>query len=80
MFKRRKEEKLKSVIEQRFDDVMKLIRDLSRPDYKRLKEGMDLGYEALQKIRSVRSEEEKEFEDINDLDKAMTKEYKNAKD
>lgn len=74
MFKKRKKQRLESVAEQRFDDMMDLIKDLPKRDYEKLKEAMDLGYSAYQKVKNVKSEDEKEFEDINQIDKVMTKE------
>lgn len=81
MFKKRKMQKLESVAEQRFDDMMALIKDLPKRDYEKLKEAMDLGYSAYQKVKNVKSEDEKEFEDINQIDRQISKEReaKNAK-
>lgn len=62
---------LESVAEQRFDDMMKLIKDLPRADYTRLKDAMDLGYNAYQKVKNVKTEEEKELEDIDDIEKSL---------
>lgn len=73
-FKRKKEEDLNSIAEQRFDDMMALIKDLPRRDYAQLKQAMDLSYEAYQKIKVVRTEEEKEYSDIDDIENSMEKE------
>lgn len=62
---------LESVAEQRFDDMMKLIKDLPRADYNRLKQAMDLGYEGYQKVKNVKTEEEKMVEDIDDIEKSL---------
>lgn len=70
IFKRRKPV-LESVAEQRFDDMMALIKDLSRPDYNRLLAAMDLGYNAYQKVKNVKTEEEKELEDIDEIEKSL---------
>ena len=70
IFKRRKAV-LESVSEQRFDDMMELVKDLSRADYNRLKQAMDLSYEGYQKIKSVRSEEEKMVEDIVKIEESL---------
>lgn len=40
-------------VEERFDSMMTLVKDLSRKDYNRLKEAMDLGYNAYQKVRNI---------------------------
>lgn len=68
---RRKRPILESVAEQRFDAMMDLIKDLPRTDYNRLKQAMDLGYEGYQKVKNVKTEEEKELEDINEIEKSI---------
>ena len=70
IFKRRKPV-LESVVDQRFDDMMVMIKDLPRADYNRLKKAMDLGYEARQTLKNVKTEEEKELEDIDEIEKSM---------
>lgn len=71
IFKRKHKQVLESVAEQRFDNMMELIKDLPRADYTRLKDAMDLGYNAYQKVKNVKTEEEKELEDIDDIEKSM---------
>lgn len=39
--------------EERFDAMMDLVKDLSRKDYNRLKDAMDLGYNAYQKVKNI---------------------------
>lgn len=39
--------------EERFDSMMDLVKDLSRKDYNRLKDAMDLGYNAYQKVKNI---------------------------
>lgn len=43
------------VIDGRFDQMMDLVKDLSRKDYNRLKDAMDLAYNAYQKVRNIDS-------------------------
>ena len=62
--------------EYRFDSMMSLIKDLPRMDYNRLKEAMDLGYEAYQKVRKVKTADERELNDIAQIDKSLSKEDK----
>lgn len=71
IFKRKRKQVLESVAEQRFDNMMELIKDLPRADYTRLKDAMDLGYNAYQKVKNVKTEEEKELEDIDEIEKSM---------
>ena len=63
MFKRKKHI-VEDPVEQRFDSMMELIKDLPRADYNRLKDAMDLGYNAYQKVKNVKTVDEKEVEDI----------------
>lgn len=65
---------LKSISEQRFDAMMELIKDLPKADYNRLKDAMDLGYSAYQKVRNVKTVEEKDNEEINEAEKQLYKE------
>ena len=62
--------------ETRFDAMMDLIKDLPRSDYNRLKDAMDLGYNAYQKVRNVKTADEKEVSDIDEAEKQLVKEEK----
>ena len=61
-------------VESRFDAMMALIKDLPKRDYSRLKDAMDLGYESYQKVRNVKTADEKEVEDITKIEKKLEKE------
>ena len=70
--------KVEDSVEERFNTAVELIKDLPRPDYRRLKEAMDLAYDSYQKIRNVKTEEEKAIEkeakqgaDIEVIEKVM---------
>ena len=63
--------------EQRFDAMMELIKDLPKSDYNRLKDAMDLGWSAYQKVRNVKTADEKEHDDIIQAEKALAKESQN---
>ena len=71
MFKKKKTE---DIVEQRFDAMMELIKDLPRAEFNRLKGAMDLGYSAYQKVRNVKTADEKEVEDILSAEKILGKE------
>lgn len=71
MIFKRKKRVLESVAEQRFDSMMSLIKDLSKRDYEKLKKAMDLGYSAYQTVKGVRTEEEKELGDIDEIEKNL---------
>lgn len=72
MFKRKKHI-VEDPVEQRFDSMMELIKDLPRADYNRLKDAMDLGYNAYQKVKNVKTVDEKEVEDILSAEKILGK-------
>lgn len=74
IFRKKRKQVLESVAEQRFDAMMDLIKDLSRADYNRLLAAMNLGYDAYQKVKNVKTEEEKELEDIDEIEKSMKEE------
>jgi len=73
MFKKKKHI-VEDPVEQRFDSMMELIKDLPRADYNRLKDAMDLGYNAYQKVRNVKTVDEKEYDDILQAEKVLAKE------
>lgn len=69
----RKKHVIEDPVEQRFDAMMELIKDLPKADYNRLKGAMDLGYSAYQKVRNVKTADEKEVEDILSAEKILGK-------
>lgn len=48
--------------EDKFNKMMALIKDLPKSDYERFKGAMGLGWQSYQKIRNVKTEEEKAIE------------------
>ena len=62
--------------EEKFDAMMSLIKDLPRADYNKLKDAMDMGYNAYQKVRNVKTADEKENEDITNAELILSKEEK----
>lgn len=73
LFKRRRTE-YEDPAELRFDAMMDLVKDLSRSDYNRLKKAMDLGWQSYQTVRNVKTDDEKEYSDINEAERQLTKE------
>ena len=61
-------------VEQKFNIIMKLIKDLSKADFNRLKKGMDLGWQSYQTFRNVKTEDEKENADIDEAERILSKE------
>jgi hypothetical protein len=68
---RRKRTEYEDPAELRFDAMMDLVKDLSRPDYNRLKKAMDLGYQSYQTVRNVKTDDEKEVSDINEVERSL---------
>ena len=68
---RRKRTVYEDPAELRFDAMMDLVKDLSRPDYNRLKKAMDLGYQSYQTVRNVKTDDEKEVSDINEVERSL---------
>ena len=65
-----------SQVEQKFNYMMNLIKDLSRADYNRLKKAMDAGYQSYQIVRNVKTDDERENADIDESEKYLEQEIK----
>lgn len=74
MIFRRKKSNYVDPVEQKFNRMMELVKNLSEADYKRLKKGMDLGWQSYQTVRNVKTDEEKENADIYDAERILEKE------
>lgn len=61
-------------VEQTFNIMIKLIKDLPKADYNRLKKAMDAGYQSYQIVRNVKTDDERENADIDESDRILTKE------
>lgn len=57
--------------ERKLEIIVCLIKDLSRSEYNRLRDGMDLIYNGYQKINNSRTSSEKEIDELNDLERAI---------
>ena len=73
LFFKKKQHIVEDPVEQKFDAMMELIKGLPRPDFNRLKDAMDLGYSAYQKVRNVKTTDEKENGDIYSAEKVLEK-------
>ena len=78
MFRRKAQ--LVDPLEQRLDTISELTRGLGRAEFNNLIEAVKSVFEARQKLRRVRNEEEKEFGDINEAERKLEKEVKNEKE
>lgn len=70
-FRLRKKNQREDPIELKFNSMMELIKNLSKTDYNRLKKAMDLGWQSYQTVRNVRTDDEKEVEDIEKAEKLL---------
>ena len=75
LFKRKKVSE-EDPLEWRLDTISDLTRGLGRAEFNNLIEAVKAMFDARQKLRKVKSEEEKEVEDITQVDKALSKELK----
>ena len=57
--------------ETKLNTIIDLIKDLPKADYNRLKDGMDLIYNGYQKIRNARTVDEKELDEITNIEKSL---------
>lgn len=71
---RKKKASYQDPSEIRFDLMMDLVKDLSRSDYNRLKKAMDLGWQSYQTVRNVKTDDEKEFSEINEAERILARE------
>lgn len=61
-------------LEQRLDTISELTRDLERKEFNNLLEAVKAVFEARQKLKGVKTNEEKENADIDEAEKILTKE------
>lgn len=68
LFKKTKTQPIPSS-EAKLNTIIDLIKDLPRPDYNRLREGMELIYNGYQKIKNAKTNDEKEVGDIDAMER-----------
>lgn len=73
MFFRRRNRAAVDPAEARFQAMVDLIKDLPRKDYNRLKKAMDKVYDGYADIREVKTEDEREVEDVAKIEKTLDK-------
>lgn len=71
---KRKERDETDMLEKRLDTISELTRGLGKAEFNNLIEAVKSVYEARQKLRKVRTDDEKEVEDIEEIEKTLTKE------
>lgn len=72
-FKRKKKNNIDQ-LEQRLDTISELTRGLGRTEFNNLIESVKLVFEARQKLIKVKTDDEKEVADIDDIEKKLEKE------
>ena len=71
MFKRKEEPKTYYSTESKLEIIVGLIKDLSRSEYNKLRDGMDLIYNGYQKLNNSRTSTEKESDELSDLERLI---------
>ena len=64
----KKKNKIIPSSESKLNTIIELVKDLPKADYNKLKDGMDLIYNGYQKIRSARTTDEKEMDELNNIE------------
>ena len=63
-------------LEQRLDTISELTRDLERPEFNRLLDALKSVFDARQKLKGVKTNEEKENGDIDEAERILERESK----
>ncbi len=76
MFRRLKMKRRKkqhdSLLESRLETISELTKGLGKPEFKLLMEAVEAVYEARTKLLKVKTDDEKEVKDINEIEKSLT--------
>ena len=72
MLFRRKQKKCRDKLEERLDTISELTRDLERPEFNRLLDALKSVFDARQKLKGVKTNEEKELDDIDESERILT--------
>jgi len=70
----RKKVRYEDKLEQRLDTISELTRDLEKPEFNRLLDALKSVFDARQKLKGVKTNEEKENDDIYEAEKILSKE------
>lgn len=71
---KRKQKKSEDKLEERLDTISELTRDLEKPEFNRLLDALKSVFDARQKLKGVKTNEEKENADIYEAEKVLEKE------
>lgn len=72
----KKKVKYQDKLEERLDTLSELTRDLERPEFNRLLEALKSVFGARQKLKGVKTNEEKENADIDEAGRILERESK----
>lgn len=75
-FKKKEFQETTDFLEERLDTISELTRGLSQKAFNNLLEAVKAVYEARKKLAGVKSDDEKEVEDITQAEKILTREVK----
>lgn len=75
LFRRKRKAEL-DPLEQRLDTISDLTRGLGRTEFNNLIESVKLVFEARQKLTKVKTDDEKEYGDIDEAERKLEKEVK----
>lgn len=76
LFRKRKNTNI-DLLEQRLDTISDLTRGLERKEFNCLLDAVRAIFEARQKLKGVKTEDEKEMADIDEAEKILEKEVNN---
>lgn len=71
----RKKNKIEDRVEQKFQTIVSLVKDLDKKEFNRLKKGMELAWQGYQEVRQAKTLDEKETADIDEAEKALEEEH-----
>ena len=71
----RKKNKIEDRVEQKFQTIVSLVKDLDKKEFNRLKKGMELAWQGYQEVRQAKTLDEKETADIDEAEKALEDEH-----
>lgn len=69
---KRKKKQHDSLLESRLETISELTKGLGKPEFKLLMEAVEAVYEARTKLLKVKTDDEKEVKDINEIEKSLT--------
>lgn len=64
--------KVQDKVENRFQTIVELIKDLDKKEFNKLQEGISLAWEAYNKVRQARTTIDKEIDDIETAEKILS--------